>query len=183
MLNEHLNLIFEKVIPALSEIDYWVYGGIAIAGFKNDFFRENNDMDIFVYEKDYLLTTSVIRELDVGLTSEETLLKGSAGIRPKMEFFIKNRKKDVLSIIPVYELGDDKVKFIYKSEFKPKSILTKIMRTIGNYKFITPSDEFIREQFIRKIGGKLAKHKELSGSEKKDARTLFGDDYLKLLQI
>ena len=60
--------------------------------------------------------------------------------------------------------------------------LIKVIRTVGDYKFITSDTKFIKEQFIRKIGGKLAKQKELSNNEKKDTTVLFGNQYLDLIK-
>lgn len=175
-MSEHLRPVFEIILPSLEgKVDYWVYGGVAIAGVKGSFFRENSDVDIFVYEEDYLKAIDLIKRSGTQLKSDEAPLIRNK--RPKMDFYIGEVKSEIFSVIPIYKLDDGKIKFIYQSDFIPKNNLTKVVRTIGNYKFITSNTEFIKEQFMRKIGGKLAKQEELSEKTKKDAKVLFGKNY------
>jgi len=51
-MNDHLLPIFNVIFPKLYEenILFWVFGGIAIAGIKEEFLRKNNDIDTFVLE-------------------------------------------------------------------------------------------------------------------------------------
>ncbi len=54
-MNEHLRPIFTVVLPAIesASIKYWVYGGVAIASVAGDFFRHNDDVDIFFMDEDF----------------------------------------------------------------------------------------------------------------------------------
>lgn len=183
-MNEHLKPIFQIVLPALEKagIDYWVYGGVAIASTKGEFYRPNDDIDIFVFDNDYQRTLKEIEKLNYDWIRIEVAepLKG----RPKNNYFIeiKGEEKEIFSVIPVYKVNNDKVKFIYKIELIPQVLLIREKRAIGDYIFFTPSTEFIKEQFIHKIKGKIIKETELSEKEQKDAGVLFGPDYSRIVE-
>ncbi|MBI2607598.1 MAG: hypothetical protein HYW51_02115 [Candidatus Doudnabacteria bacterium] len=181
-MNKHLEPIFRKVLPALDEadIDYWVYGGVAIAGIEGDFYRYNEDVDIFIFDNDYQRTLEVIENLNYNW-SKVKHAKLLNGIRPKEEYFVKDQKEDIFSVIPVYKINDNKIKFVYSKDLVPVNPLTREKRIIGSYTFFTPGSEFIKEQFIHKIKGKIFKQAELSENEEKDAEVLFGPDYLKTI--
>jgi hypothetical protein len=162
-MNDHLNSIFETILPALEKagISYWVYGGVAIAGIKGEFVRNNNkDVDVFVLNENYVRTIELVENLETSLNWEHKDARLLKGKRPKREWFLIGNRHDIFSVIPVYKVGD-KVQFVYQTDLTPKSSLTQERRTINEYTFVTPSVEFIKELFMHKInGGNLTKERQ-----------------------
>lgn len=181
-MNGHLELVFKKILSALekSGIEYWVYGGVAIAGVKGIFYRHNDDVDIFVLDEDYQQILRVIEGLNFNWIKPKPR-KALKDIRPKTDYFISGQEKEVFSVIPIYKIDNNKVKFVYKVDLIPVSPLTREKKIIHDYIFYTPSPEFIKEQFIHKIKGKLIKEIELSENEQKDAEVLFGPNYFQII--
>ena len=64
-MNEHLSPIFKIILPAIekAEIVYGVFGGIGITAYAGEFFRENEDVDIFVLEESYGRTIDIVEKL------------------------------------------------------------------------------------------------------------------------
>jgi hypothetical protein len=148
-MNEHLNPIFESVLPALAEaeIPYWVYGGVAIAGINRGYLRTNPDVDLFVMNDDYDKTIELVVAFEKKLGWEHRPTETRRG-RPKSEWLINGR--ELLSIVPVFPHGD-RVRFDFGRDFIPQTILTTVTRRIGAYSFVTPSAEFIKELVINKV--------------------------------
>jgi len=151
-MNDHLIPVFERILPAIERagIRYWVYGGVAIAGIKGRFIRDNEDADVFVLGEDYsaVLDTVETPARSLGWTIQDTNFKD----RPKREFFRQGSRKDVLSLMPAYRVGD-LVRVVFqtsKIDF-PLSMLNQQKRTLGSYIFSTPDTDFIKELFIHNL--------------------------------
>ncbi len=147
--NNHLEPVFKVLLFGLKKagIDYWVYGGVSIAGYAGKFIRENNDVDIFVREKDFnntrLILDYLCKQNNFELINQKLLRNG----RPKLD--IKIAGKERLSVIPIY-LKDTMVEFKFwkRSEEYPYQILEKMENNISGYKFFTPPNEYIRKLFL-----------------------------------
>jgi len=187
-MNEHLKPVFSLLLPRLEKagIDYWVYGGVAIAGIKGYFYRCNKDIDIFVLNKNYKKANDIIKE-----TSDKNLwiFKPAKllGTRPKNELFIDGKER--LSIVPIYET-DSEVKFIFEKRPKIFSgiLLKSVIRYIGKYKFITPSEDLLKEllRFYLESFFKSERKrndKKLWEKRKLDAEKLLGNKETKKLFI
>ena len=169
-MNEHLEPVFKILLPDLEKagIDYWVYGGIAVAAYAGDFQRPNPDADIFVKEKDCNKTKLLLEEIcgkqeNAGLKECNLLNKGGFS-RPKFEVKINGRER--LSVVPVY-LRDDRVILVFGNGAKDFSedLLEKVERNISGYKFFTPPNKYIREIFLN-----CFRHKR-GWKEREDIRT------------
>lgn len=177
-MNEHLEPIFKMVIPRIEEtgISYWVFGGVAIAGIKGCFYREHQDIDIFVLNKDYKKIAGVIETVSkINLWETRTSIKNR---RPKIEILIKDQER--FSLVPIYEIGDE-VEFIFPNGSKrfPKRLLESETRKVGTFKYITPGTSLIKKllSYYLRV---LAESKEpkridlLWGKYKLDAEKLLG---------
>ncbi len=157
-MNEHLAPVFEIILPKIEKnnIDYWVYGGVSIAGFAHKFIRENYDVDIFVKEYDFDKTHENLKRLCKQNGFELCIDWKNA--RPRININIE--RKNRFSIIPVY-LNSNSVLFKYKDgdQTYQLEILNKIRRSISNYQFFTTEDRFIQEMFIKHIEARPDKTK------------------------
>ncbi len=179
-MNEHLRQIFEAIIPAIENADiaYWVYGGVAIAGINGAYLRENPDVDIFVMSNDYDETIELVTRFEKELNWKHCDAKPQRG-RRKREWRMVGERKDIFSVIEVYPVGEN-VRFIFGTDFIPQNPLTAVRRRIGDYSFITPSSELIKELLVSKIdSGKLLKDRR--EKLKHDARVLMSDDEYRAL--
>lgn len=140
-MNEHLRQIFEVIIPAIENADiaYWVYGGVAIAGINGAYLRETPDVDIFVMTNDYDKTIRLVTCFEKALNWEHCDAKPQGG-RRKRAWHIVGERKDIFSVIEVYPVGE-RVRFVFGTDFIPQSPLTAVSHRIGDYLFITPSNE------------------------------------------
>src|SRR5260221_12239259 len=148
--NEHLTSIFRVVLPELnrSGFEYWVYGGVAIAGIKGEFLRVNPDVDLFVMDDDYekIIETVTALESKLGWRHEDN----NAENRRKRDWFAPNRQKAVLSIVPVFREAD-RIRFIFGHDsYTTQNVLSSTVRTVGGLSFVTPSTALIKELFLRK---------------------------------
>lgn len=150
-MNEYLKSVFEIILPTLeqAQIDYWVLGGMSIAAYGAKFYRENNDVDVFIKNTDFEKAESLLKNLckqNAYIFAPNFKTPG----RPKIEIKIKG--KEIFSIIPIFQKGN-KVLFIYsdgKQEY-PNEILEKVKRNLSNYRFFTSQNKFIKEMFINHV--------------------------------
>jgi hypothetical protein len=172
-MNKHLKQIFETIIPAIEKagIAYWVYGGVAAAGIKGAYFRENPDVDVFVMSDDFEKLTALVTRLGKELNWEDRDAPRQRG-RRKREWRIAG--KEVLAVIEVYP-DSDAVRFVFGTDFIPRSPLTVVRRTIGDYSFNTPSNEFIKELLFAKVNSREL-HKTRRKKLKDDARIIMSED-------
>ena len=147
-MNKHLEPIFKILLPAIEkeEIEYWVYGGIAVAAAIGNYYRLNNDVDIFVKEIDFQKTKSVLSKVCIinhGISSDQVL---SSKEQKKFNVSIEGKKR--LSVVPV-TIDSETIKFKIGKGFQsyPIQILEGVVRNIDSYRFITPSDIFIKSMF------------------------------------
>jgi len=174
-VNEHLSPVFGSVLPALTlvGIPYWVYGGIAIAGINGAYIRENPDVDVFVMDEDFDKAIESVQRLEKKLGwkhKDATLQRG----RRKRVWYALDTGREIFSIVPVFGSGG-LVRFVFGRDFVPRTVLTSVSRRIGNYVFITPSTEFLKELVLRKAESSrllIQRRKKL----KIDARVVMDDD-------
>ena len=153
-MNEHLKPVFDLLLPKLdaAKIDYWVYGGVSIAGMFSQFHRYNKDVDVFVKNADFedarLALESVCENQEFNhctKTSPETA-------RPKFEIFDSDMK-EIFSMIPVYQEGSDVI-FKYPKAFGGSEVFSvgiyeKEERYVSGYRFFTSQDKYVKEFFIK----------------------------------
>ncbi|MBD3366015.1 hypothetical protein GF360_01585 [candidate division WWE3 bacterium] len=152
MNNKHLKVIFETVMPSLenSGIEYWVYGGIALAAVQGHFYRNNEDVDIFVNECAFENAVEVFKNIEevtgLGVKTDIRTLKRDGFERPKVE--LKKGKKELLSIVPMFEVGESYVLVFGNGSKKyNRNLVNRVERRISGYRFITPPNESIKKIF------------------------------------
>jgi hypothetical protein len=141
-MNDHLTPVFKIVLPALhnANLRYWVYGGVSIAGINGQFLRRNPDIDLFVMEADYETITETIAglESELGWRHEDD----DSGKRKKRDWFVQGEGQDILSVVPIFEAGDQ-IRFVFgRDSYTPKSVLTSKVRIIDGFSFVTPRLSF-----------------------------------------
>ncbi len=145
-MNDHLEPVFKILLPALEDagIDYWVYGGVSIAGYVGNFIRENEDIDIFIKEADFQKAKHKLE--DICKQNNYRLLYWS---NRRIKIDVKINRKERLSAIPIY-LKESKaiLKFWKDSEEYPIEILEKVKRDIFGYEFFTPPDKYVKQLFV-----------------------------------
>lgn len=152
MNNEHLKVIFDIVLPSLenSGIGYWVYGGIALAAVHGQFYRDNEDVDIFVNECAFESAVEVFKDIEsvtgLGVKTDIRTLKRDGFERPKVD--LKKGKRELLSIVPVFKVGESYV-LVFGNGSKKYSgnLINQVERNVGGYKFVTPPNESIKKIF------------------------------------
>jgi hypothetical protein len=194
-MNEHLQPVFEVLLPQLERqgIEYWVYGGVGIAGVAGEFFRNNADVDIFVEEADY---ENAIQALDDACRQNDVCKRNGFVVkrcrplrneRPKCE--VKATKKtdkgtkEVLSVVPVYR-KDGLVEFRFGSGKLARycgDILDRIPRNICGYSFFSPPDAYIRELFKTYLKNRPGKRK--CEKVRKDAQKILTVEECRALRI
>jgi len=159
-MNEHLEPIFKIFLSGLeeTEIDYWVYGGIAIAAVAGKFIRKNDDVDIFVKEADIDSARSILesRCYDQGLVWNECQPFEKGGFsRRKLEVRKNQSRKEILSVVPVF-LETNEATLVFRNGVKkyPLDILERVKREISGNVFYSPSDSYIRKIFKDTFQGK-----------------------------
>jgi hypothetical protein len=174
-VNEHLNPVFESVLPALTQvgIHYWVYGGVAIAGINGAYIRENPDVDVFVRNEDFDKAIESVERLEktLGWKHEDAVPQRG---RRKRDWYVLDTGREIFSIVPVFGFGG-LVRFVFGRDFVPTTVLTSVSRRVGSYVFNTPSTEFMKELLVNKVeSGKLLR--ERRKKLKLDARVVMDDD-------
>ena len=152
-LNEHLEVIFNEVLPTLTGagIKYWVFGGVGIAGIVGKFLRENKDIDVYVLEDDFNKTETVLRQLvekhgdwdaDTWVLSYSMMKKTK---RPKLELSIRGTER--FSLVPVYKVADG-VEFRVVEIFKlPDEALIQKQKSVNGFKFFSPPNDILLNIF------------------------------------
>src|SRR5262245_13829240 len=136
-MNDHLTPVFKIVLPALhkARLRYWVYGGVSIAGINGAFLRPNPDVDLFVIERDYEMIAERIAGLEsaLGWRHEDD----DSEKRKKRDWFVQGKDQDILSVVPVFEAGDQ-ITFVFgRDSYTPKNVLTSEVRMIDTFSFVT----------------------------------------------
>lgn len=175
-MNKHLEPVFKILLLKLDEagIDYWVYGGIAVAAFVGEFIRINKDVDIFVKETDYQNTKSVLENICV---ENDYSLINCAPLkmtqRPKIDIIIN--KIERLSIVPIY-LKENIVEFRFWKgiEEYPCDMLDRVERNVSGYRFFTPKDGYIKKLFINYLTSR--KDKKYKDKLQIDAKAMLTND-------
>ena len=161
-MNEHLEPVFRIFLTGLEEsgIDYWVYGGIAVAALTGKFIRKNGnrDVDIFVKETEIDNARSILesRCYDQDLIWNECRpLEKDGFSRRKLEVRKNQSQKDILSIVPFF-LGTNEVVLVFRNGVKkyPLDILKRVKREISGNVFYTPPNLYIRKIFKDTFQGK-----------------------------
>ena len=178
-MNKHLEPVFKILLLGLekAEIDYWVYGGIAVAAFADKFIRDNRDVDIFVREEDFnktkLTLENICTKQENTYLKECDLLKKGSYSRPKLE--VKINRVERLSVVPVY-LKDDSAVLVFGNGPKVFSneILGKVERNLSGYKFFTPSKKYIKEIFLHCF--RYKKNWKTKENVRKDAKAILSSE-------
>jgi len=181
-MNPHLTPVFQDILPSLDQagVSYWVYGGIAVAGIKGEFIRSNNDVDLFVLEQNYQAAIHVIDPLskELGWTVKDTNFNN----RPKREFFGQGNHQDLLSIMPVFQ-KEQNIVVVFQTSRKsfPAKTLYREQRSIGSYRFTTPSIAIMKELFLHNLdylirSKKFRDRKELRDKYEADAKVILSEE-------
>lgn len=174
-MNEHLESIFELLLPKLVEagVDYWVFGGVSVAGMFGRFHRYNKDVDIFVKNADFRSTCSIVEAL---CQKSKHCPPDPETARPKFEVFDSNGK-EVFSIIPIYP-EDYSVILRYPSQYGgnqefPIDLLEREERNVSGYRFFTSRNKYVKELFIKHMKTRPEKRLMMrSETFRKDAELL-----------
>ncbi len=186
-LNEHLAVIFNEVLPALTEagIEYFVFGGIGNAGLVGKFLRENQDVDVYVEEKEFSKVEPVLKRLcekHGGWDADHWAMRYSVlkhNKRPKLDIYINDVER--FSVVPVYPVSDG-VEFRVIEVFTlPKEALVQEERNINGYQFFSPPKEVLLIMFRALIERYIAhynKPKPIDDGSKHliDARAVFSEE-------
>ncbi len=183
-LNHHLADIFSEVLPALTNagIKYFVFGGIGAAGMVGKFIRENQDVDVYVDEKDFSRVEPILKQLceehgdwdgDIWVMTY-SMMKGTK--RPKFQLTIKGVER--FSVVPVYEVADGVEFRVIETLKLSKDALMQELRTVGSYQFFSPPKKVLLALFRSLIERYIAhydKPKPIDESSKHliDARAVF----------
>lgn len=193
-LNQHLEVIFNEVLPALTEsgIKHYVFGGVGVAGIAGKFLRENKDVDVYVLDSDFAKAEAVLRQLveqhgdwDAdGWVLSYSMMKKTK--RPKLELSIKGMER--FSVVPVYKVADG-IEFRVVEIFKlPDEALTQELKVIGGFNFFSPPNEVLLAIF-RSLIERYITHYNKPEPPKEDSRHMIDaravfpkeelDDYIK----
>jgi hypothetical protein len=152
--------VFKLILPALeaAKINYWAYGGVSIAARNGNFFRQNQDVDVFVKENDFNNAKQSIKNV-CNLNDLDFVLCKSNKNRPKVE--VKKNDKEIFSVIPVY-MQNNHVLFRYNDgdQEYDRGILQRVERRLSDYEVITPPNISIKELFINHIKARPDKVKK-----------------------
>ena len=164
------------MLPALhaASLRYWVYGGVGVAGVVGEFFRHNDDVDIYVFEPDFAAARDAV--LTVCRSRSDSELVDRAPLpngRPKFEVLSAGGKKDVLSVVPLYQIAEGIEYRGAKTPFTVPDALVEQQRQIGNYRFVSPPP-----QAIKRILMNFLEEREPASWRKRrqDAERLFPDE-------
>jgi hypothetical protein len=175
-MNEHLNPIFEIILPILENhgIEYWVYGGVSIAGMNKKWIRYNQDTDVAVLDRDFEESISIL--ISTILSNKwSTRLSHLRNGRPKLDIYLKSDEPERFSLIPLYK-ATNQIEFKFgKIISLPISVLARQKRTIDNHSFFTFKDEYVKQLLIHY----LQHHKVEPGDKKyKDAIAVLSKEEL-----
>jgi hypothetical protein len=146
-MNEHLKPIFQTILPALEKagIDYWVWGGIGIAGVKGFFRKEipNNDVEVIVKDSDWEKTKEICQQVASTLGFRYSLhQKYHDGF--KIDLY--GGEKELFSVVPAFITETD-IDFRYGKRF-PLDFLDVRWREVEGYKFPSLKDEYLQKLLI-----------------------------------
>lgn len=185
-MNQHLNLVFKLLLPKLDEagIDYWVFGGVGVAGIFSKFHRYNKDVDIFVKNVDFKNACSVIEAVCQNQEFKHYPPDPETA-RPKFEVFGSN-KKEVFSIIPIYQ-EDYSVILRYPSRYGgnqefPINLLEREGRSILDYRFFTPKNEYVKKLFVKHMKTRPRKKLMTRPEYREDAELLLSPSEIKEIE-
>ncbi|MDP2860905.1 MAG: hypothetical protein Q8N98_04310 [bacterium] len=147
-MNEHLKPVFEIILPALEQagVEYSVFGGIGVAGMRQVFYRQNDDVDVCVSEKNFLavgkILSSLARQQNWELKKDLRLVPG----RPKYELSFIGEKHNFFSVIPLFETPDGiEFKFYKNSLVFENDIWNRERQVIGNFSFYRFKNKYVKE--------------------------------------
>ncbi len=182
--NPDLAVVFKEILPAIHDagFKYWVFGGIGMAGVAGKVIREDNDdIDVYVIEKDYLAIGKVLDSLFGARGGWKVVpRKLNEHGRPKLYIYIK--EKELFSMVPVYEIeGGIEYRAKTKVVLSRDQALTEEVREIGGYTFFSPHEDVIKSifrSFIIERPDKLA----VGSKHWYDAKAVFTDKEFKELE-
>jgi len=153
-MNERLKPVFEIILPALEQakIEYAIFGGIGVAGMRRNFYRQNDDADVCVLEKDFLAAEKILSSLagrqNWELKKDQKLVPG----RPKFELSFIGEKHGFFSVIPLFETPNGiEFKFYKNNQVFKNDIWNRERQTIGNFNFYRFKNKYVKELCLAHI--------------------------------
>lgn len=179
-MDEHLKPIFQQILPEFDkrDIQYWVWGGVGIAGAKGRFDRENEDVEIIVKDSDWGQSKELLQKKAQRLDFRYILHEK---YHDKFKVDLYQGRREIFSAVPVF-VTDTDIDFRYGKRF-PLDFLDAKSRIVGEYKFPSLKNEYLKELLIcwfEKNQGK--KGGESWGKHMTDARGFLSEDQIKSFQ-
>jgi hypothetical protein len=178
-MNKHLEPVFSLILPELEQagIEYWAFGGIGVAALAREFIRKNNDVDIFVKEKDFEKTKSILYGLCKKYNDFQMMPPMEQN--PKQKIDISKDKSKIFSVIPVF-FKNDLIEFRYPekyggNEVYSTEILKRVERNISGYRFFTSLNRFIIQKFFKHLAVRPEKLRRLPVRKDVEAILKFGE--------
>lgn len=155
--NSHLDIIFEEVLPALSNagIKYFVFGGVGVAGVNGSYIRENQDVDTYVLEEDFGKVEMILRKLveEHGAWDGDrwsltySMLKKHK--RPRLSLNIK--KEERFEIVPFYRIPGGVEVRVADIIVLPEGALIQEDRVLDGHHFFSPPKEIVKKLLLSVI--------------------------------
>ena len=143
----------EKLLEVLEKVDsffqaqnkdYWIIGGVAVAGLNESFFRDNEDIDLLIWRNNF---NGLVEQLRNKFEKFE-IYPYQRNERDRI--YIRQNNKNIIEIIPIetndkyfyIKFADDK-NIDNKIKYLFNNLLKKQEKQINDVKFIIPSKELI----------------------------------------
>lgn len=154
-MNEHLDSVFTIILPALENagIEYWVYGGVGLAGCAGKFVRNNKDVDSFVLREHFEDACRVLGDICIKNGFNTVFYPEKNNEKPKIEVMIGG--KEIFSVIAVYKEGENIIfRYGKGDEIYGLELLGRFEKNVGGYRFFTPPLESLEEIFSNHMKSK-----------------------------
>ena len=181
--NGHLDVFFKEVLPGLTEkgIDYWVVGGVAVAGVAGAFIRENKDVDVCVRESDFNAVHAYLSTLcqSRGESWRSHYSFDRSAQRGKIEIYVNGIQR--FSVDSLHESAD-RVEFLIMGNKKVvfNERLVREERAIGDMRFFTAQRSIIAG-ILRHVMNDLSHHSPVKLFENTAAESRYWVDAMVLL--
>lgn len=144
-MNEHLKPIFQVVLPAFEKtgIEYWVFGGVGIAGAKGRFDRENGDVEIIIKDSYWEKAKEICQDIAADLGFMYCLHEK---YHDKFKIDLYQDKDELFSVVPAFITETD-IDFRYGKRF-PLDFLDAQWREVERYKFPSLKDKYLKDLLI-----------------------------------
>lgn len=178
--NSHLAPVFADLLPALEaeSIQYWVCGGVGIAGALGRFIRENGDVDAYVSEAGFAAARSVVHGL---CRVHGWKLGDSEPLKGRPQFYVRIGGDKRFSVVPVYETPSG---VEYRTKFAltlPAAALQRESRDVGGFRFFAPPAA-VAKVLLRALLVERPKEFNVPGRRRIDALALFTREELEEIE-